>query len=262
MGGAAMNLLAIVLTYNEAHHITECLAALAFADARLVVDSYSTDATVERARASGAEVMQRAFDDYAGQRNAALHAAAVRGAAWVLFVDADERVTPLLAQEIRTAIANAPETIAGYAVPRHNLIFNRLTRGAGWYPDHQLRLLRVGRAQYDPARRVHEVVLLQGERAALREPLIHHNYRDIEQFHAKQRRYVAYDAQILREQGIRARWYTPYTQAIRHFGWRFFMLRGYIDGLHGLRLSAWMAWYESRKYERLRQQRRSRSNGD
>lgn len=235
-------LTAVILTYNEARHIAACIESVRFADEVLVFDSFSTDTTPEIARAAGARLLQRAFDDYAGQRNAALEAA---GAGWVLFVDADERVTPALAQEVRAAIAG-PGAV-GFDIPRHNYIFGQLTKGAGWFPDYQLRLLRVGHARYDPAKKVHEVVQLDGPKGVLNEPLIHYNYDNARQFHAKQRRYVAYDALILYEQGVRPKLYTPLTQPARHFIWRYFTLGGWRDGLHGLRLSALMAWYEYRK---------------
>ncbi len=191
-------------------------------------------------------VLQRAFDDYAGQRNAALEAV---NEGWVLFVDADERVTAALAQEVRAAIAR--HDYAGFDIPRHNYIFGKLTKGAGWYPDYQLRLLHVGHARYDPAIKVHEVVLLDGPKGTLKEPFIHYNYDNARQFRDKQRRYVAYDAQILFEQGVRPKPYTPFTQPIRHFIWRYITLGGWRDGLHGLRLSALMAWYEYRKMQLL-----------
>jgi (heptosyl)LPS beta-1,4-glucosyltransferase len=179
------------------------------------------------------------------------------GEGWVLFVDADERVTPELAMEVTAAIQN--RDAAGYRIPRHNYLFGRLTRGAGWYPDYQTRLLRVGAARYDPARKVHEVVLLDGQEGTLEHPFIHFNYDNPHQFRDKQRRYVAYDARILYEQGVRPKAITPLAQAIRHFRWRFLTLGGWREGLHGLRLSAWMAWYEFRKYRLLQQLWRSGS---
>jgi hypothetical protein len=109
----------------------------------------------------------------------------------------------------------------------------------------------VGYARYDPAKKVHEVVLLDGPRGTLAEPFIHYNYDDARQFRDKQQRYVAYDAQMLFEQGIRPKLYTPFTQPLRHFIWRYVTLGGWRDGLHGLRLSALMAWYEHRKMRLL-----------
>lgn len=244
-----MKLFAIILTRNESEHIAACIESVRFCDATIVFDSFSDDDTSALARASGAEVIQRVFDDYAGQRNAALEA--VRGRAdWVLFVDADERVTPALAAEVRSSIEQAG--IAGFRIPRHNYLFGRLTLGAGWYPDYQTRLLKVGAARYDPARKVHEVVILDETEGTLQQPFIHYNYRDLAQFQEKQRRYTAYDARILFEQGIRPKPQNYILQPLRHFRWRFFTLKGYRDGLHGLHLSLLMSWYELRKYLLLR----------
>lgn len=240
------HLTAIILTFNEARHIGECLDSVRFADDVIVFDSGSTDATAQVAGEKGAQVLVRPFDDYAGQRNAALAAAP---AGWVLFVDADERVTPELAAEVRARIEDP--AIVGYWIPRHNYIFGKLTRGAGWYPDAQMRLLKVGKAHYDPAIKVHEVVRLDGPSGTLEHPFIHYNYERAAQFHEKQRRYTAYDARILFEQGVRPKAYTPLTQPLRQFIWRFFTLRGWRDGLHGLRLSLLMAWYEYQKMRKL-----------
>lgn len=244
-------LTAIVLTYNEAEHIAACLETLSFADERVVFDSYSKDATVEIARANRARVIRHTFENFAAQRNAALEAIAPT-TDWVLFVDADERVSPELAEEIRLAVAQ-PDVYVAYRIPRHNYLFGKLTRGAGWYPDYQTRLLKSGSAAYDPAHIVHEVVAVRGATGTLTHPFIHHNYRDVAQFNAKQRKYLALDAQGLYEKGIKPKRYSPLTQALRHFKWRFVELRGYQDGWHGLRLSLMMAAYEFRKIGLVRQ---------
>lgn len=244
-------LTAIILTYNESAYIRECIESLQFADAIIVFDSISTDDTVQIAESAGAGVIQRKFDNYAGQRNAALDAVANQ-TEWVLFIDADERVTPELAAEIRQ-VMQQPANVVGWRIPRHNYLFGKLTKGAGWYPDYQTRLLKVGKTHYDPERQVHEVVLLDGEEGTLHNPLVHYNYRDVAQFHEKQRKYVAYDAKILYEQGIRPKPQNYVLQPLRQFRWRFITLKGYQDGVHGLHLSLLMAWYEFRKYVILNQ---------
>ena len=244
-----MKLVAIILTYNEAEHIQACVESLRFALQILVVDSFSTDSTVQLAQSAGASVIQNPFDNYAQQRNFALNSVK-DDAEWVLFVDADERVSPALAEEIKSVLDQAG--YSGWRIPRFNYIFGRLTRGAGWYPDYQTRLLKIGEAYYDPERKVHEVVLLDHDLGTLKEHLIHHNYRDMEQFIAKQRKYTSYEAQIMMEQGSRPKPQNYILQPLRHFRWRFFTLKGYTDGWHGLRLSGLMAWFEFRKYVILR----------
>jgi (heptosyl)LPS beta-1,4-glucosyltransferase len=242
-------LVGIILAVNEAKHIVACIESLHFADQVIVMDSFSTDGTIDLSHKAGAQVIQREFKDYASQRNAALEE--VRDQAdWVLFVDADERVTPELAAEVQTVIEK--DECAGYRIPRHNYIFGKLTRGAGWYPDYQTRLLKVGSSYYDPTREVHEVVILDGPEGTLQNHFIHYNYRDAAHFARKQRKYTAYDAQILYKQGIRPKPQNYILQPWRQFWWRFITLKGFRDGLHGFRLSALMAWYELRKYRLLR----------
>lgn len=247
-----MEVIAAILTLNEERHIGACIESVQWADAVLVVDCFSQDRTVALAQAAGARVIQHPWENYSTQRNVALEAArdaAALCADWVLFIDADERATPKLAAEMRQVIAAREEI--GWWIPRHNYIFGHRMRGAGWWPDHQLRLLRPDHAHYDPQRAVHEEALLDGPAGYLQQPLIHYNYETLAQFHAKQRRYTDYDVGILRQKGVTARFYTPYRQALRHFWWRFVTLDGWRDGLHGIRLSALMAYYEMRKYRKL-----------
>ena len=128
-----LEITAIVLTYNEAKHIRPCVESLEWADRIVVFDSFSDDQTPELARVAGAETFQSPFENYAQQRNAALDSVDTD---WVFFVDADERGTSALGEEIRQVIKDRPEV--GWNVPRHNYIFGRLTLGAGWFPDYPI----------------------------------------------------------------------------------------------------------------------------
>ena len=204
------------------------------------------------ARNARADAARRACNQYgvfhthilanaARQRNAALEQAAALGADWVFFVDADERATPELAAEIRQVIAERPEV--GWGVPRWNTIVGKRVNHGGFYPDYQLRLMRVDRARYDLERPVHEVVLLDGPSGHLQNPLIHYNYDTWAQFHAKQRRYAAYEARILAERGISPRPHNFILQPLREFRRRYLTLQGYRDGLHGLKLCLLLAYY-------------------
>jgi glycosyltransferase involved in cell wall biosynthesis len=236
-------LVAVVLTKDEASHIKACVDALRpWVDAVVVWDSGSGDETCTLAQQAGALCVQRPFDNYATQRQAALETIQ---AEWILFVDADERTTPEVAAEIRHRLgadAEARPPVNGYWLPRRNFIAGRETRGNGYYPDYQLRLLRRGTAHYDP-RPVHEIVTVEGRERYLEEPLIHYNYRDWPHFHTKQPGYARIEAQNLRAQGIRPRPHNFILQPLREFRRRYFTLGGWRDGLHGLRLAFWLAWY-------------------
>lgn len=243
-------LTAAVLARDEAAKIERCLRTLAWADERLVLlDAATTDDTAARAAALGARVASRLLDDFAHQRNAALELA--RGD-WVLFVDADEVVTPELADEVRAATID-PAGRVGFWIPRRNIICGRWVRYAGWYPDAQLRLLRRDHARYDEQRLVHEVVLLDGEAGQLQESLVHYNYTSLAQFRRKQAHYALLEAQALRQRGVRPRSWSVVVQPLREFRRRYVTLHGYREGLLGLQLSALLAWATLQTYWRLRQ---------
>jgi glycosyltransferase involved in cell wall biosynthesis len=249
----SVQLAAVVLTKNEERHIGDCLDSLAWAEERVVFDDFSTDRTVEIAKARGAQVIGHALESFAAQRDAAL--AAVE-AQWILFVDADERVTPALAEEVQQVIRYVGDQArAGWWIPRHNYMIGHRMRGGGWYPDHQLRLLRRGKARYDPAHPVHEVVILEGEAGYLENPFIHYNYDTVGQFRHKMGRYTQFEAQILHEQGARVHLWTCMTMPLREFWRRFVTLRGYRDHVYGLLFCGLMAWYTFLTYQRLRKLR-------
>jgi len=247
----SVQLAAVVLTRNEQAHIRDCLASLAWADERVVFDDHSTDATVTLAEAEGARVLSHRLENFAAQRNAALEAVE---ATWILFVDADERVTPALAEEIRRVIGYRDERArAGWWIPRHNYMVGHWMRGGGWYPDPQLRLLRRGQARYDPDRPVHEVVVLDGEAGYLENAFLHYNYDTVGQFRRKMGRYTGFEAGILHAQGVRAHPWTYVTMPLREFWRRFVTLKGYRDHAYGLLFCGLMAWYTFVTYVRLRQ---------
>jgi len=243
----------VVLAKNEESHITDCLDSLAWAEQRVVFDSYSTDRTVEIGLDRGARVLQHRFENFAAQRNAALDAV---DAEWVLFVDADERATPELAAEVEQVIGyTGSQARAGWWIPRHNYMVGHRMRGGGWYPDHQLRLLRRGHAHYDLAHPVHEVVVLDGQAGYLSNVLIHYNYDSVAQFRNKTSRYARFEAQILHDKGVRARPWTYVTMPLREFWRRFVGLKGYQDHLYGLLFCGLMSWYTLVTYVRLRRLR-------
>lgn len=237
---------AIVLTKNEERKIVDCLQTLGWADEVIVLDSGSEDATVALAQKIGARMETRPFDNFPRQRNAALELA--RGE-WVFFVDADERVTEELAQEVQEVVARGEK--AGFWVPRHNYIFGRLIRHAGWYPDYQLRLFLKAKGRYDESRDVHELLILDGPEGYLENPFIHYNYDDIGQFIERQNRYTEMEAAYLFQGGAKAKARNFVLQPCREFRRRYITLKGYRDGRYGLLLSALMAYYEGVKYLKL-----------
>jgi glycosyltransferase involved in cell wall biosynthesis len=253
----SVQLAAVVLTNNEERHIGDCLDSLTWVDELVIFDDFSTDRTVEIAHRKGARVVRHALESFAAQRDAALEAVE---AEWILFVDADERVTPALAEEVRRVIAYAGDLArAGWWIPRHNYMIGHRMMGGGWYPDYQLRLLRRARARYDPAHPVHEIVILDGEAGYLKNAFIHYNYDTVAQFRRKMGRYTRFEAEILFQQGVQVRPWTYLSMPLREFWRRFVTLRGYRDHVYGLLFCALMSWYTSVTYRQLRRVRAAKS---
>jgi glycosyltransferase involved in cell wall biosynthesis len=243
------NVVAAILTKNEAAHIADCIKSVQWADRVIVEDSFSDDGTVSIAEGLDAQVFQNKFVNFAAARNRVIDTVRAMGVEWLLFVDADERVTPELAQEIQQAIEHTD--INGWWIPRYNVMWGHIMQGGGWYPDYQLRLMRVSAARYDPTRQVHEIVVLDGQAEHLQEHLIHYNYDSLAQFKFKQDRYIDFEAKILKEKGIRAKPWTYVTMPIREFRRRYIALKGYKDGWVGLQLCGLMSWYMFLSYVRL-----------
>lgn len=261
-GSDPLPLTVVILTLNEARDLPECLASVGgLAERVVVLDSGSRDATVALARRATPFVYERPFTGYASQRNAAL---AHVGTAWVLFVDADERLTAAGRAELRGVLGgDSPDRdgLDGYWIPRRNYFFGHALRGGGWWPDEQLRLFHRDRARYDPAHEVHEVLLLEGRTGHLREPLLHRNYDSWREFHAKQRVYARRGAEDLYKRQTRPRSWTYATMPSREWFRRYVILSGYRDGALGLALSALLAWYELVTYVQLRRLWRDRGSG-
>jgi glycosyltransferase involved in cell wall biosynthesis len=233
-------LTAAIIARDEAAELGECLRSVAFADDVLVlVDAATRDATREVARAQGARVAERDFDNFAAQRDAAL---ALATGDWVLFVDADERVSPALREEVLARVA-APGACRGFWIPRLNQMLGRVVRHAGWFPDYQLRLFERTAAHFDPARVVHEVAIVDGPVGYLEAPFVHYNYRTLGEFVRKQERYCHLDAQRWLMTSGRPRARAVIGQPVREFWRRFVTLRGYREGPLGLLLSLLLAWY-------------------
>lgn len=246
-----------IIARDEERHIGAALASVAGLAGEIVVllDARTRDRSAEICRAHGARVLVEPWRGFPAQRNRALDLC--RGD-WVLFLDADERVTPELRDELlglaeRRPGADAPPAPAvGYWLPRHNQFFGRTLRGGGWYPDHQLRLLRRGRARYDEARLVHEFAQLDGPSGHLSGHLLHLNIERLGELWRKQTAYALQEAQTLYLAGRRARWRNFVGAPLREFRRRYVGLGGYRDGALGLFLCAALAYFELVKYLHLK----------
>jgi glycosyltransferase involved in cell wall biosynthesis len=179
-----------IITLNEAEHIADAIDSAAWADEVIVVDSGSTDETVAIAERKGARVSTRPWNGYVDQKN---HAATLAANDWILSLDADERVTPALAEEIRALLSRGPDA-RGYRISRVTWYLGRWIRGTDWFPDFQLRLYdrRAGRWS---ERSVHESFELNERPRKLRGELEHYAYRDINHHLSKINQYTTMAAQ-------------------------------------------------------------------
>jgi glycosyltransferase involved in cell wall biosynthesis len=218
---------ALVLARDEAHNLPDCLAALAWADERVVVvDAASRDDTEAIARRDADRVLVRPFDDFASQRNAALDLAE---GDWVFAVDADERATPALAAEVRRLTADTPH--AGFRVPIRSVILGRPFAYSGTQHDRPLRLFRRDSGRWVGA--VHETVALRGTAGTLENPLKHRTIPDMKTFMNKIDIYTTLEALRFREQGRRCRLSDLTLRPAWTFAKLYLGKQGFRDGLEG-----------------------------
>ena len=221
-----------MITKNEIANIEACLLSVSFADQLVVLDSGSSDGTVEAAEKIGAEVSQSA--DWRGfgiQKNRAL---ALARWDWVLSIDADERVSPELQAEIAAALVNPQFDV--YSVPRLSSYCGQNMRHSGWYPDRVIRLFRRDAARFSDDL-VHEKIIAVGTVGHLHQHLLHKSFTSFEAVLDKVNRYSTAGAQVLFKRGKKA----SLGKALSHGLWAFFrtyILRlGFLDGRMGLVLA-------------------------
>ncbi len=261
--GAPAPLSVLIPTRDEERNIADRLASVAFAGERIVFDSGSKDATCAIAKATGARIVERDFDVFSRHKNWALDNIDFAHD-WILIIDADERVPPGLADEIRQVLAAPPA--AGYYIARQNLFQGKWIRRAGMYPDWQLRLFRRGVARYEN-RCVHEHMVVDGATAFLDHHLVHHDYKGIERYFERHNHYTSLEAvEIHRmltrpaEDVIAGRLFGPgpsRRRALKNFAYRYLPARalvvfaymygwkrGFLDGRIGLRYCLIRAFHE------------------
>lgn len=231
-GAGAPRLSVALIVRNEAHNIGDCLASVAWADELVVVDQASTDDTGDIARKLGARlILAPDWHGFGRQKQIAVDACT---GDWILSLDADERVTPELAAEIRAAIRAA--TPVAYRMPRRSSFCGRFIDHSGWSPDHVLRLFRRGTARFSDDR-VHERLLTAGPVGLLASPLLHYSFRTPEDVLDKVNRYSSESARMLHESGRAPGLASAVAHGIAAFVRTYFLKRGFLDGRRGFMLA-------------------------
>ncbi|HEX2545565.1 MAG TPA: glycosyltransferase family 2 protein [Ramlibacter sp.] len=251
----AAELSAIVITRNEEARIRDCLASVSFAAEIIVVDNASTDATPDLARAAGAQVHHAPdWPGFGAQKNRAL---ALATKPWVLSIDADERVTPQLRDEILSVLRQGDPTQA-WDMPRRSSYCGQYMAHSGWYPDRVTRLFRRGAARFSDDI-VHERLLVDGAVGHLRSDLLHASFDDFETVLDKVNRYSTAGAQRMFAAGKR----TSFAGAMLRAWWAFVrtyvLRRGFLDGRLGFALAVSNAegtWYRYLKLWLMQRQGR------
>lgn len=243
----------IIITKNEAHNLEDCLASVAFADERIVVDAGSTDGTAEIARRLGARVT--VTDDWPGFGRQKGRALALATGRWVLSLDADERVSEPLARAIQAVVAAVPDTsgqasdavsahagatLTGYELERLSSFCGRWMRHGDWYPDRVLRLFERSRGRFTEDL-VHERVVVDGRIGRLDGDLLHYTMPSLDDALDKMNRYTTGRAL----DKVRAGGHGGLRTALGHAAWAFLrsyvFKGGFLDGRLGFVLAAYIA---------------------
>lgn len=235
-----------VVTLNEEAEIGPCLESVSWADEVIVVDANSSDRTVEIARKYADKVILREWAGYADQKNWASGQATHD---WILSLDADERITRPLQEEIEKVLESSP-SCSGYYIPRKNYFLGRWIRHGGWYPDYNLRLFAKEKGRFGD-RAVHESVRVDGRTKRLNNPLEHYTYRSLEAYHARAGRYSALAACEMKDQGKRFYLLDLCFRPVWTFLRMYLIRQGFRDGSDGLILAGFYGYYTFLKYAKL-----------
>jgi glycosyltransferase involved in cell wall biosynthesis len=243
---------AAVITFNEERRIERCLKSLAWTDELVVVDSFSSDRTVELCRRYTANVHQHPWPgDYSAQRTLA-HRYASND--WILFLDADEVVTRALRDEVLALFQENPAADA-YGIPRREYFGGKWITAGGWYPQYKTILYRKSQGAW--VNPIHEKFVTRGRTGRMQNPILHDGYGTFRTFLDKFNQYSSIEAERAFREGRRAKFslFRALFKPVERFYGRFIGHRGYRDGMHGFYMAAVIAFnyflQEFKLYERF-----------
>jgi glycosyltransferase involved in cell wall biosynthesis len=248
-GRAEEMISACVICLNEELNIARCLSSLEGMDEVVVVDSGSTDRTVEIARSYTNMVFHRDWTGYADQKNFAMSRA--KGD-WILSVDADEELSPDLKKEINMVLSSNPQD-AGFRIPRRSFYQGRWINHSGFYPDRQLRLFRRERAKW-VGRRVHERVEVDGPVGKLKSDVLHYPYNGVISGQLKTvDAFSTLFAKDLRDQGAGFHLWLLVVRPVFKFLEVYILKKGFLDGVPGLIIAVTSAYALFVRYVKVRE---------
>ncbi|TAK62794.1 MAG: glycosyltransferase family 2 protein [Bacteroidetes bacterium] len=240
----------ILITYNEEKNIERCLNSVSWADEIIVVDSFSTDATISLTKKFTSYIIQHKYDGDINQRERGF--AAAKGD-WLFYIDADEEVNDELREDILNVMRNGAAT-DGYYAQRRNKIFGRWMYNGGWFPDLTFRLFNKEKylAEHEE---VHGGFTVRGAKGTLNGFLNHYPYETIEQYLAKMNDYTSLQVsnKLKQPDGVNISWIKIIFSPLSHFIRKFISNKGYKDGLHGFVLAMLGAIYTFSLYAKCKE---------
>jgi glycosyltransferase involved in cell wall biosynthesis len=246
-----MNVSGLIITYNEEKNIQEVLECFDFCDEIIVVDSFSTDKTLEIAgKHPHVKIIQNTFEDFTKQRNLALDAAKND---WVLFLDGDERITPELRKEIIEEL-NKPEQKDAYYFYRKFFFAEKPIHYSGTQTDKNFRLFRKSKARYIAGKKVHETLEVNGTIGELKNKLLHFSVNDYESYKKKMMHYGILKGEELALKGKKFNLLTQYSKTAFKFFKAYILRLGILDGKEGYQLSYLQSLSVFETYESLKEQ--------
>ena len=249
MKEATVKLSALVITYNENIHIDELIANLSFADELIVVDSYSTDGSYEKLTAlDNVNVVQHKFESFAAQKNYALSLASHE---WVLFIDADERISDDFKKDVREKINLTNNAkVAYYGLFQYHFGQTPI-KYSGFQTAKSHRLFKVSKCSYDTSKRVHENLIVNGDSGLLKYRIKHFSFRNYEHYKEKMKHYAHIKAQDLHEKGKYSTFLTSQIKPLYRFINHYIMRLGILDGKIGYIISKLNAYEVKERYREL-----------
>ncbi|MET0207494.1 MAG: glycosyltransferase family 2 protein [Burkholderiaceae bacterium] len=239
------SLTVVIVAKDEEKNIAECVASASFADEVLVLDSGSRDGTAALAQAAGATVMRTDWPGYGPQ---VARGFALAKSAWVLSLDADERISPALREQVLAAIRSGAH--AGYRIPRLSEFAGRFIHHGGWRPDHTLRLGRRDKSGFS-SHFLHAHMTVDGSVGTLQASLVHYSYPDLHDVLEKLDRYSTGHARDMHAAGRQGGLGRALLHGLAAFLRTYVFRLGFLDGRHGVMLAIYNAEYSYYKYLKL-----------
>jgi glycosyltransferase involved in cell wall biosynthesis len=236
---------AIIPTLNEEIHIADAIKSVSFADEIIVIDSFSTDKTIEIAEKLNVKIIKRKFDDFSSQKNFAINQASH---GWIYILDADERVTPEVQKEILEAVQN-PNGFVGFYVRRTFYFAKQKINYSGWQRDKVVRLFLKAHCRYSGV--VHETIFTKGKLGFLKNKIEHFSYRDYDHYISKMNHYADLRARQLYEKGKIANLYHIFIKPPVRFFVHYVVRLGFLDGFAGIILAKTQAYGVFSRYVKL-----------